>query len=69
MSARLELRGEIAVITLDHPPVNELGWAMRQALLAAAEQCSTDPTVRAIVLTGGERVFSGGADVREFGSP
>ncbi|MBE7419520.1 MAG: enoyl-CoA hydratase/isomerase family protein [Ideonella sp.] len=64
-----ELRGSTAVLTLDHPPVNGLGAALRQGLLQALDRALADAAVRAIVVTGSARAFSGGADVKEFGTP
>ena len=65
----VELRGAVAVITLDSPPVNALGQAVREALVARIAAAARDPAIGALVLTGGGRCFSGGADIREFGSP
>ena len=64
-----ETRGSVAVITLDSPPVNALGSAVREALVARIAAAVEDPAVDALVLTGSGRCFSGGADIREFGSP
>ena len=64
-----ETRGSVAVITLDSPPVNALGSAVREALVARIAAAVEDPAVEALVLTGSGRCFSGGADIREFGSP
>ncbi len=64
-----ERHGSVAVITLDHPPVNSLGHALRQRIVAALEAAMADPTVRAVVLTGTNKAFSAGADVSEFGTP
>lgn len=64
-----ELRGPVAVLTLNNPPVNGLGHALRSGVIEALDRALTDPAVTAVVLTGGERVFSGGADVKEFGTP
>jgi 3-hydroxyacyl-CoA dehydrogenase len=61
--------GPVAVLTMNHPPVNGLGHALRSGLLAALDRALADPALSAIVLTGGEKVFSGGADVKEFGTP
>ncbi len=63
------VRGNVAVLTLNNPPVNGLGFRLRSDLLSAFDRAQNDPQVRALVLFGGETVFSGGADVREFGSP
>ncbi len=64
-----ERRGAVAVITLDRPPVNALGQALRAALVAGMEAAAADPEVAALVLVGRGRCFSGGADIREFGAP
>ena len=63
------LRGRIAVIAFQSPPVNSLGYALRVGLLAALDRAAADPAVDGIVLTGGNGTFSAGADIREFGSP
>ena len=69
MGARYEVRGPVAVVTLDNPPVNGLGYDTRVQFAAGIEQAWADPAVKAIVITGGGKAFSGGADIREFGSP
>jgi 3-hydroxyacyl-CoA dehydrogenase len=69
MGARYELRGAVAVITLDNPPVNGLGLETRREAAAGIERAEADPAVRAVVITGAGRAFSGGADIREFGTP
>jgi len=69
MGANYEVRGDVAVVTLDNPPVNGLGLATRQAIAAGVEQAWADAAVKAIVITGAGKAFSGGADIREFGSP
>ena len=69
MSASYEVRGAVAVITLNNPPVNGLGLATRVAVAAGIEQAVADASVKAIVITGAGKAFSGGADIREFGSP
>jgi 3-hydroxyacyl-CoA dehydrogenase len=63
------VRGNVAVLTMQNPPVNGLGFDLRRELLGALDTALADPKVKAIVLYGGEQAFSGGADVREFGSP
>ena len=59
----------IALFKLDNPPVNSLGLALRQALLEALERAEADESIRALVLVGSGKGFSGGADIREFGTP
>jgi len=69
MSATYEVHGPVAVITMNNPPVNGLGFATRQAIAAGLDAAAADPAVKAVVVTGAGRAFSGGADIREFGSP
>ncbi len=69
MTAGYQVHGDVAVITLNNPPVNGLGLSTRQAIVQRLEQAENDAAVKAIVLTGAGKAFSGGADIREFGSP
>jgi len=69
MSANFEVRGDVAVITLDNPPVNGLGYDTRRGIVDSVSRALADANVKAIVLTGAGKAFSGGADIREFGSP
>ncbi len=69
MSASYEVRGAVAVITLNNPPVNGLGYETRKAVARAVEQAEDDAAVKAVVITGAGKAFSGGADIKEFGSP
>jgi 3-hydroxyacyl-CoA dehydrogenase len=61
-----ERRGDIALISIDHPPVNALAHAVRSALLGAVIAADGDPKVRAMVIRGVGRHFVAGADIREF---
>lgn len=56
----------IAVVRLDRPPLNALSTAVQDQLTAAAAEVSGDGAVRAVVITGGPRVFAAGADITEF---
>lgn len=69
MTASYEVRGQVAVITLNNPPVNGLGYETRKATAEGIERANNDEAIKAIVLTGAGKAFSGGADIREFGSP
>ena len=69
MGASYEVRGDVAVITLDNPPVNGLGYDTRVGIATGIERALADAAVQAIVLTGAGKAFSGGADIKEFGSP
>ncbi len=64
-----EARDGVAVLKLDNPPVNSLGHELREALVAGLERANADPAIQAIVLIGSGAGFSGGADIREFGTP
>jgi 3-hydroxyacyl-CoA dehydrogenase len=68
MSANYELRGDVAVITMDNPPVNGLGYDTRRGIVDGLDKALADAKVKAIVVTGSGKAFSGGADIREFGS-
>jgi 3-hydroxyacyl-CoA dehydrogenase len=59
--------GTVTVIAMDSPPVNALGWALRDGILNALR--AVPPGTTAIVLHGTARAFSGGADITEFGKP
>ncbi len=64
-----ERRGAVGVITINNPPVNALGIAVRQGIVACLERAEADADVKALVLNGAGRCFSAGADIREFGRP
>lgn len=69
MNVLLERHGAIAVVTLNVPPVNALGRAVRAALIDTVDQINTDPSIKAVVLTGAGKLFVGGADISEFERP
>jgi 3-hydroxyacyl-CoA dehydrogenase len=69
MTAEYKVHGDVAVISLNNPPVNGLGLSTRQAIVEGLAKAEADAAVKAIVLTGAGKAFSGGADIREFGSP
>ena len=69
MSADYKVHGDVAVISLNNPPVNGLGLSTRQAITEGLEKAVQDASIKAIVITGHGKAFSGGADIREFGSP
>ncbi|TJW02141.1 MAG: 3-hydroxyacyl-CoA dehydrogenase [Mesorhizobium sp.] len=66
---KLERRGAIAVVTIDNPPVNALGLAVRQRLLKLVPELEADGSVAGVVLTGAGSLFVGGADITEFDHP
>jgi 3-hydroxyacyl-CoA dehydrogenase len=59
--------GEIGVVALNNPPVNALSAALVDAIVQAVESLRGDESIRGVVLTGGGRAFSGGADINRFG--
>lgn len=65
----LDVEGEIAVLTLDNPPVNALSHILREGVAAGLEAAAADPAVKAIVLICAGRTFIAGADIKEFGKP
>ena len=69
MTAEYKLHGDVAVITLNNPPVNGLGLATRQGIADGLAKANAEPAALAIVITGAGKAFSGGADIKEFGSP
>jgi 3-hydroxyacyl-CoA dehydrogenase len=69
MSADYQVHDNVAVITLNNPPVNGMGLATRTAAVAALRRAQDDGAVVAIVLTGAGKAFSGGADIKEFNAP
>ena len=68
-AAHYETRGAVAIVTLENPPVNGLGHELRTGLVAGIDRANADPAVKAIVVTGAGKVFSGGADIKEFNTP
>ena len=64
-----QVHDNIALITIDSPPVNALGIDVRKAIVSGFEKANTDPNVKAIVLTCAGRTFHAGADIKEFGKP
>ena len=68
MTAHYKVHGSVAVITLDNPPVNGLGMATRRAVTDALQKANADAAVQSIVITGAGKAFSGGADIKEFGT-
>ena len=68
MTAEYQVHGDVAVITLNNPPVNGLGLATRQGIVDGLDRAQADAAVKAIVITGAGGAFSGGADIKEFGT-
>jgi 3-hydroxyacyl-CoA dehydrogenase len=69
MAVDYSIRDGVAVLTLDNPPVNGLGHSTRLGIVEGIGRAGYDPGVRAIVLIGAGKAFSGGADITEFNTP
>lgn len=69
MTTQYAVHGNVALITLNNPPVNGLGYATRVSLTGHLQKASSDAAIKSIVITGAGKAFSGGADIKEFGSP
>jgi 3-hydroxyacyl-CoA dehydrogenase len=65
----LSRAGEIAVVTIDSPPVNALSAEVRNGLRDGVAKAAADPEVSAIVVICAGRTFIAGADIAEFGKP
>ncbi|MEO5972330.1 MAG: enoyl-CoA hydratase/isomerase family protein, partial [Sphingomicrobium sp.] len=61
--------GDVLIVTSNNPPVNALGAAVRQGLVAAIEQAEADDSVKAVVIACEGQTFFAGADITEFGKP
>src|SRR5262245_3078504 len=59
--------GDVGVVTINNPPVNALSPAVIEGIHAAVRSLVQDGAVKAVVLTGAGKTFSGGADIKEFG--
>ncbi|HEX6073342.1 MAG TPA: enoyl-CoA hydratase-related protein, partial [Sphingomicrobium sp.] len=61
--------GDVLMILSNNPPVNALGHAVRQGLVAAIDEAERDDSVKAVVIACEGQTFFAGADVSEFGTP
>ncbi len=64
---QLTKSGDVAVITIDNPPVNALSPGVPEGISEAIQQIEEDDSAKAAVLIGGSRTFIAGADIKEFG--
>ena len=67
--ATLTVEGDVAVLTLNSPPVNALSQPVRAGILDGVRRAVADPAVKAVVLICDGRTFIAGADITEFGKP
>ena len=68
MSAEYLVQDDVAIITLNNPPVNGLGLSTRLAFVLHLQKALADDHIKALVVTGAGKAFSGGADIKEFGT-
>ncbi len=61
-------QGEIALILMQNPPVNALSKAVRVGLIEEIQASLDDDSIKAIVISSQQKLFSGGADISEFSS-
>ena len=61
-----QLRDQVAIVTVDNPPVNALSPGVPEAIEAAVARAAQDPGARAVVLIGAGSTFIAGADIRFF---
>ena len=63
-----EARGEVALLSIDNPPVNPLSSGVRAGICDGVRKALADDAIKAIVMTGMHRAFIAGADISEFGA-
>lgn len=68
-STHYATKGDVAIVRLDNPPVNGLSHALRSGIIADLKRAEADASINAVVIIGSDKAFSGGADIREFGTP
>lgn len=66
---RQDLQNGYLILTLQNPPVNALGFAVRAGIAAGLNRAALDESILGVILRGDGRCFSAGADIREFGVP
>ncbi len=68
-NTQYEAHGAVAVIRLNNPPVNGMSHTVRSSMVANIRQAEADAAIKAIILIGSDKIFCGGADIKEFGTP
>jgi 3-hydroxyacyl-CoA dehydrogenase len=59
--------GEIAIITINNPPVNALSPGVPEGISDSIAEAAKDNSIKGVILIGGGRTFIAGADIKEFG--
>ncbi|MEI8303331.1 MAG: 3-hydroxyacyl-CoA dehydrogenase NAD-binding domain-containing protein [Burkholderiales bacterium] len=67
--ADLKVEGDVAILTLNSPPVNALSQPVRAGILEGVRAAVANPAVKSVVLICDGRTFIAGADITEFGKP
>ena len=62
-----DVKDNVAVLTVDNPPVNPLSDGVRTGLYECVTKAEEDDSIKGIVVTGNGRAFIAGADISEFG--
>ena len=65
----LSTENDIAIITIDNPPINATSHGVRQGIVTALDQIDADPAIKVAILICAGKTFIAGADVSEFGKP
>lgn len=68
MSVDYAVKDGVAVLTVNHPPVNALSLVVREGLMSGLEKALSDGAVKAVIVRGGGSTFIAGADISEFGT-
>jgi len=63
---RLDQHGDVAVVTIDNPPVNAIGAGVPEGIATALDTAEGDSSIRAVVIIGAGRTFVAGADIKEL---
>ena len=63
-----DLGDGVRLITLDNPPVNALSFALSAELLPLLQAAEADASITTVIVTGANGLFSGGADINDFGT-
>ena len=64
-----ERRNNVAIITVDNPPLNVLSPGVPEGIVAGLQRAEADDAIEAVVLIGAGRHFIAGADINTFGMP
>ena len=69
IAASIENRENLSIISIKNPPVNALSHSVRFGIMEKINQAESNEKIQAIIITGDEKTFSAGADIKEFNKP